>query len=388
MRALYIVFFDLKSDKFLGVNKKIKAQSDALKKLDCKVDYIYISNKKIVHIEKDREKQYKAKSAITYYRKDMYKVLKNYINLKKYDFVYSRQDTPIDLYSIKMQRLFEKNHVKHFCEIPTYPLKGGYILRLKGDIKNRNILKFILRTGGYLIHILASNILRYTNITLVTFMPYRKIWGVETIQLDNGVNLEENKLIDKQKSNVLRLIVVANISEWHGIDRLIEGIRIYKENGGKREILFKIIGKTDLSEKYKELVQQYKLSNIIKFLGTLDGKRLDNEFKTSDVAISSLGLHRMKIESGSTLKTKEYCARGIPFILSYNEKEIKEDCKFVLRFPPNDMPIDVNKIFDFYDSIKDDVDLPNEMRKFACKNYSWDKQMYKIIDFLEKGKSR
>lgn len=46
MRALYIVFFDLKSDKFLGVNKKIKAQSDALKKLDCKVDYIYISNKK------------------------------------------------------------------------------------------------------------------------------------------------------------------------------------------------------------------------------------------------------------------------------------------------------------------------------------------------------
>lgn len=386
MKALYIVYFDLESDKFLGVNKKIKAQRKALMNLNYNVDYIYISNQNIVYVKNNEKNNYKAKSSVTYYRKDMYKVLKKHINIKEYDFVYSRQDMPIDIYTLKMQKLFEKNRTKHFCEIPTYPLKGGYILRLKGDLKNRKILKFICRIGGYLIHFLISNLLKYTKITLVTFMPYQKIWGAKCIQLDNGVDLDENKKVNKEESDVLRLIIVANISEWHGIDRLIEGIRIYKENKGQRKILFKIIGDTELAEEYKMLVKKYKLTNTIMFLGSLEGEKLNNEFKTADLAVSSLGLHRMGIQKGSTLKTKEYCARGIPFILSYKEEKINEDCNFALKLPSDDSPIDINKVISFYDQIKDDTDLPEKMNKFACDNYSWLKQMEKITDFLEKEK--
>ena len=134
------------------------------------------------------------------------------------------------------------------------------------------------------------------------------------------------------------------------------------------------------------LVKKYKLTNTIMFLGSLEGEKLNNEFKTADLAVSSLGLHRMGIQKGSTLKTKEYCARGIPFILSYKEEKINEDCNFALKLPSDDSPIDINKVISFYDQIKDDTDLPEKMNKFACDNYSWLKQMEKITDFLEKEK--
>ena len=85
MKALYIVYFDLESDKFLGVNKKIKAQRKALMNLNYNVDYIYISNQNIVYVNNNKKNNYKAKSSVTYYRKDMYKVLKKHINIKEYD---------------------------------------------------------------------------------------------------------------------------------------------------------------------------------------------------------------------------------------------------------------------------------------------------------------
>jgi hypothetical protein len=53
----------------------------------------------------------------------------------------------------------------------------------------------------------------------------------------------------------------------------------------------------------------------------------------ADVAIGSLGLYRAKLQEASTLKVREYLARGIPTILGYRDTDFPEWAPFLLQIP-------------------------------------------------------
>jgi hypothetical protein len=110
------------------------------------------------------------------------------------------------------------------------------------------------------------------------------------------------------------------------------------------------------------------------------GRALDELFDHSDIAIASLGMHRIGLESASSLKTREYCARGIPFVFAGTDDSFKESFPFALRIPVGDDPVDLSKVLADYQTMLGQIDDPaGQMRSYAFANLSWHTRMSEIM---------
>ncbi|KKX51678.1 hypothetical protein [Sphingobacterium sp. IITKGP-BTPF85] len=69
-------------------------------------------------------------------------------------------------------------------------------------------------------------------------------------------------------------------------------------------------------------------------------------FDLADFAIGSLARHRSGITYIRTLKTREYAARGIPFIYSEIDTDF-EGKPYVLKATPDETPLDIAQIVDY-----------------------------------------
>ena len=98
-------------------------------------------------------------------------------------------------------------------------------------------------------------------------------------------------------------------------------------------------------------------------------------FNKADIAVGSLGGHRIAIKYIKSLKSREYCARGIPFFYSAIDPDF-EGKDFIHKVPPNDHPIDIEEIINFVASNKFE---PIKIRKYAVENLTWDKQFEKVL---------
>ena len=59
-------------------------------------------------------------------------------------------------------------------------------------------------------------------------------------------------------------------------------------------------------------------------------------------AIASLGLHRIGIDVASTLKTREYLAKGMPFVYSGEVDVFRDEpAHFCMAVPADETPVDV-----------------------------------------------
>ena len=107
---------------------------------------------------------------------------------------------------------------------------------------------------------------------------------------------------------------------------------------------------------------------------------IDTYIDEAHFAVGSMGNHRANSYYGSALKTKEYIARGIPFVYGWEER-ILIDFPFAYKVPLNEEPIDINKILEFYRKIED-KELAVKMRKFLEKNNrSWQQQFSELLKY-------
>ena len=90
----------------------------------------------------------------------------------------------------------------------------------------------------------------------------------------------------------------------------------------------------------------------------------------------------LTINSGATLKLREYCARGLPFIYAYNDSDFI-NFKYSLKIENNETLVNINEVIDFYNSIKNENYI-KEMREYAEKNLTWYAKMKPIIEKINK----
>jgi hypothetical protein len=102
-----------------------------------------------------------------------------------------------------------------------------------------------------------------------------------------------------------------------------------------------------------------------------------------DIGVGTLGLHRIGLKRGSTLKTKEYCARGIPFIYGYEEKQLTENDDYDMRIPSDDSPVDFVKCIEFAERSMRNKEVSQRMRIDARSKFDWSVQMKPILQYLE-----
>ena len=184
------------------------------------------------------------------------------------------------------------------------------------------------------------------------------------------------------RSKKIRLIAIGNLSKWHGIDRLIDGIAQYykQKNTTSYNILLHIVGAGKSEEKTRNMVQMLRLDKNIVFHGILKGKELDNLCDQVDIGVGNLGFFRTGLELAFPLKHREYCARGLPFVLSTKDTGFSDGLKWVKYFENKETPIPMDELIQFYEKIYASGLDRNAIRKYAKLNLTWDIEMRKVID--------
>ena len=354
-------------DKTDGVAKKLHAQARFLSSFGaCECINIPLPTKPFI----------KLKLLPYLFSKDTHKNILQ--KIKNADFLYVRKlstdsrSTINFLHSIK-----EANpHCKILYEIPTYPY----------DKESRTVFeKFLLLIDRHYrvkLHEVVDRI--------ITLSDDDKIFGCPTLRIRNGVEVESIPVSKKESYDpaCLNLIAVAQFSFWHGYERAIEGLRGYYAAGGSRKIVLYLVGDGPELEKYRSLVGQYEMEEHIVFHGTLSGCRLTEAFDTADIALCSLAAHRVGIYEASFLKSREYLSRGLPIVSSTKIDIIPDGCRFCLRVPEDDGPLDMQKIIAFADGLYGEhgekrISCRDEIRAFAEQTCGMDSSMRAVTDYLQ-----
>lgn len=366
---LYISGLDL--NKKTGVNKKVLSQIKAFDNIGANVSYIAVKDENIYYFNKKGAEYIRkgSKSKVIRQIKIMNTNIKIIKKLDNINLIYIRYSfsTP---QVIRLLKIAKKKHIKVVEEIPTYPYDE--------EIKNSKklVLKFAL-----IVDKCFRRMLKKYLCNLVTFSEDKKIFGIETIRINNGVDVNSIKPINiKYDNNVINMIAVSSMEYWQGYDRVIKSLKKYYENKGSKEpqIFIHFVGNGTELENLKNLVKMLELEKYVTFYGFLSGEELENIYNKCQCAIAGLGIFRKNIQKASTLKIREYIARAIPFIYSTTDESIKE-FEYAYKVSDDEEIFDMCNIIEFLEGLNKDF-IKRDMRAFAEQNYRWETQMRKVIE--------
>lgn len=220
--------------------------------------------------------------------------------------------------------------------------------------------------------------------------PVDKVYGISTLQFENGIAIDDIKVRRACGTSKIKLLAVAAMCNFHGYDRLIEGIYKYYQSGGTKKIELHLVGGKDIPGndlyKYRELCKKYKLEEYIIFHGEKIGKELDDVYDSCNLAVASLGMYRIGYKVANSLKIREYIAKGMP-IISGCPIDIFEGREFsyVCEMPNDESSINIEKIVRFFDEVyeKDEDKVIEEIRKFAEKYCDMSYAMRSVINYFK-----
>ncbi|GAB6117183.1 glycosyltransferase family 4 protein [Thermoanaerobacter brockii subsp. lactiethylicus] len=373
MKLLYIAEVDINSGVHLGIIKKIVGQLKAFKKNNIEAN-LYCYKNGEPYLVKDLEELLVISPLQNSRFINRFKFRKSVSWIaNNYHVVYVRLSVPdfLMIYSLS------KISTLKILEIPT-PLKN-FKEEFKKDAKYIKFVKDVLYRlfiGKYL-----------KTFDLIVEIENTKTTNSldNSVFISNGIDMELFPLKKNQHNEKdLHLIGVANVHYWHGYDRVIRGMYDYYQLPRDRKVFFHIVGEGAEIPRLKAMVTSYNLNDYVIFHGSKVGKELDVIFDKCHLAVGSLGMHRNGLKYGSTLKVREYCARGIPFIIAYDDCDFTEDFEFLKKFPADESFVNIEEIISFYESIiRKHPNYPEKMREFAEKNLSWEAKMKPVIKKIQ-----
>ena len=385
MKGIY--FSNLDPVKAKGYEAKILGQIQGFNKLGVDMDLICLASDNRVLLKKSSATEAKIQEQtlssflnnLLLKRIALYKNTLKIIKQNAPDFLYLRhpRSDPLYLDFLKsVKRLHPK--IVIISEIPTYPYDQEYIncnsikdkLLIFLDKATRNKLK------KYIDHIV---VVAYEG----------NIFGIPSINITNGINTNSIKQISNVNSidREIHLIGVGNLDFWHGYDRVILGLKEYYQksnNSHQPIIIFNIVSPyRETVSKLQELTIDYNLSDYVIFHGAKHGQELDKLFERCHLAIGTIANHRIKLKHLSPLKAREYIARGIPFISSYEDSDFHANFPYILKVSATDEPINIQQVIDFTNKIYRNNDYSSKMREYATKNLDWSIKLKPILKLIE-----
>jgi hypothetical protein len=181
---------------------------------------------------------------------------------------------------------------------------------------------------------------------------------------------------------VLRLLfVTGSPSPWVGIDLLLKGLADHK---GSVKVSVKIVG--PVSDKLAALVKNSGAEKLVELTGELTGKQLDDCYYEAHIAIGTLAMQRVGLSEHSSLKVLEYAARGIPFVIGYEETNFPprsevSDC--FLNIDYNGESISIDDVVQFADRVLRDDSVPVRLRHWAETHFNSEVKMKLLSDFIK-----
>lgn len=376
-KLLYVCYMDISADGTVGIKNKVKSQISFFQSQNIDVDYIYVEEGNIVYSGgRTVNVKFNGCDSINYF------LLNNNL-LCNYQYIYIR----FARFSGKMIKFMRKaywNKSKVVLEIPTYPFNQEDWLFVRESILNK---KFLISLKTFF-RIIVNNFYKYNCKEyinrIVTFSRDDMIWGVKTIKTCNGINVNEIEIAKKRvNKKEIAFICVSSCLAWHGYDRFIEGIRDYYNQGGKENIVLYIVGNGPESVRYTKMVEEYKLKKHIIFCGKLTGEKLNDIYDKSDIALDAMGRHRSGVFYNSSLKGKEYAAKGLPIVSGVEtEFDYLTDFEFYYRVPADESPVNLAEVISFYKRTCMSDEARSEIHEYAKKKFSMEASMKPIVEYL------
>lgn len=217
-----------------------------------------------------------------------------------------------------------------------------------------------------------------------------KIFGVDSEKISNGIDFDSYSIHKRSTSDsTIRLIAVAEFQKSHGYERILKGMAEYKKVKNCRSVMFYMVGEGDEKKYYESLTEELELKDFVYFLGKLTGNELDEAYDKADIGVEVFGLYKRGIVTSSSLKSREYLARGLPFICGAPNDAIDGKFPYCLFFPNDSSVVDISKIVEFYDRIYNNSskadEISKEIREYGINTVSWEKTMKPVSDFFKKN---
>ncbi len=346
-----------------GVAKKIRNEIQAFKDTNIDTELIYVKSirriKKIVPFS----------SSASDWRS---------VGTIRADFLYARWEAlsaPFLRFLCKTKK--ENPGIKIVLEIGTYP----YIKELR-KLSNNPLV--IFRDKLY-----SLWIKNYVD-RIVIFTDFDKVYGIPTIRAINCTKVDDIKIPIRKfyrQDNVINMVAVASVEFYYGYDRLLQGISdYYKSENYDTDVHFHLAGNGNEIPNLKAMCKKLNIESHVTFYGYIKGKELDDLYEIADVGIDGFGGHRKDDFYFGTLKSREYMAKGIPFVTEYPLPDnISPIYRYILKVPADESAIDVKAIIDFFKETKKESreSTIRNMRGFAYSYCDISVAMKPIINYLK-----
>lgn len=333
---------------YSGVMKKIMLHIAAFSSYGHSVDYIETDGKFIYFNSNERKKilgRFTDKGFLYYNR--MIRKAAGFIKKNNlfYDYIYIRHSA-LDLFGYLSLGVLNKHSSSLYVEFPTYSIPPKNI---------KNYVKFFFN----------KHLKRYVNKFIVDCNE-KIVYGRPTLIVTNGTDLSKITPRIPTNSDCINVILVAYIQDYHGIDKIIRATRDYLNEDNDRKVCFHIVGDGPKLEFYKDEVSKLNMEDHIVFYGNKSGQELDEIMNKCEIGISSLANKEIGVTFSSTLKSKEYLAKGIPILSDVDLDVFVNNPKFYFYILKRDF--NLTELIEFYDSVylgRDKKNIIEEIRKFA-----------------------
>lgn len=287
-----------------------------------------------------------------------------------------------DLYFSKFIKKLKKNNpnAKIVMELADYPTTW---------YMTTSLLYKIVYFPIMLKDVLARRYYRKYVDRIALLKPLDRVYGIPTIQFTNGIDVDGIQVRQQSGTDIIKLIAVAAMCNFHGYDRLIEGLHQYYAKGGTRRIEIHFVGGKDAPgnelARYKELCKKYCLQEYITFYGERTGKELDAIYDKCNLAVASLGMYRIGYKVANSLKVREYMAKGFPIVTGcpidiFETGHFQYGCEFA----NNDTYIEMDQIIKFFDNVyqEDEKKVITKIRQYARDYCDMVYAMKPVIDYF------
>lgn len=384
MKGLYLgdeVDADVSESSSCGIAKKIFGQLKTFKNSGIEIDYFNIAGWYYGQNSVIRKIERRLPFALFRPNKDIVK------KVASYDFLYVRHSgSSKNLFLVMNAAKRENPKIKILLEIPTYPYAG--------EAKTFGTLSMSVCNKVY-IKKMSKCVDR-----IITFSDDDVIWGIPTIKISNAIDFDsvKRKTIKKCLTNkTIEIIACAQFTFWHGYDRALKGLLDYliQPNEKNYKLILHMVGDSTTNEpqKYKDFVNANRgifkakeEKGCVVFHGLQSGDELENIYDQCVIGLDSMGRHRSKVYFNSSLKGKEYLAKGLVVISGVaTEMDRDKDFKYYFRVPADDSNIDFNQIISFLENLLKKETLETiqlNIMQYAKDHFDYSSTMKNIIQYL------
>lgn len=251
-------------------------------------------------------------------------------------------------------------------------------LRAEGSYWFRHLYRMEKRYGTSLRN-KASSLVAVTS----DFLEYqRQTYGNNILGkvISNGYSVtgSEGRVL-KNRTGVHFMMLIGSYAEWHGLEIFVNALRLTNTDRYSLHVVGSV--PDDIAAR----ISKYGL-NIV-FHGKQDVEYRLRIAGECHIGVGALGLARLDVQKGSSLKVREYLAWGMPVIVSVDDEDLHDEAyrnKYAMKVSVEDGSFDLNGVADFFGSRIYEQEHIDNVREYARRHID---HSVKATEYLELFKS-